>query len=226
MTVSLFPQTPSLRLQAPMAAQSTPAADGDAEIRFRAYRLLPGARMLLRNGQAIELGGRAFDLLHVLAAARGAVVPRAEIVSHVWPTTLVEESNLRYQVALLRKVLGADRDLIKTIAGRGYLLASDCDASDSDPVARDPTARDSMARDLEGGSAAGELLGLAPWSPRSLLLRLPNAGHVIPGSLGPSAEAHRALGYLLRAALDELAEITQSYGADIGATPPAANANA
>jgi DNA-binding winged helix-turn-helix (wHTH) protein len=57
--------------------------------------------------------------------SRGKIVSKDEIVRHVWPTTCVEESNLRFQMASLRKVLGTYRDSIKTIPGRGYLLASD-----------------------------------------------------------------------------------------------------
>jgi DNA-binding winged helix-turn-helix (wHTH) protein len=80
---------------------------------------------LLHEEQPVECGSRAFDLLHVLLLSRGKVVSKDDIVRHVWPTTCVEESNLRFQMASLRKVLGTYRDLIKTIPGRGYLLASD-----------------------------------------------------------------------------------------------------
>jgi DNA-binding winged helix-turn-helix (wHTH) protein len=62
--------------------------------------------------------------------SRGKIVSKDEIVRHVWPTTCVEESNLRFQMASLRKVLGAYRDSIKTIPGRGYLLASDLSERD------------------------------------------------------------------------------------------------
>jgi DNA-binding response OmpR family regulator len=95
------------------------------EFCFRCYRLLPSSRELLRDGVPVECGSRAFDLLHVLLMSRGMVVPRDDIVRHVWPTTFVEESNLRFQVASLRKVLGEDRDLVKTVQGRGYLFAAE-----------------------------------------------------------------------------------------------------
>jgi len=101
------------------------AADTAAGYRFGRFHLLPRARTLLRDGKPVECGSRAFDLLHVLLIARGELVAKDDIVRHVWPTTLVEESNLRFQMASLRKILGADRDLIKTIPGRGYLLAAD-----------------------------------------------------------------------------------------------------
>ncbi len=98
---------------------------GSREFSFGPFRLLPGSRTLLHKGQPVECGSRAFDLLHVLLLSRGKLVSKDDIVRHVWPTTCVEESNLRFQMASLRKVLGAYRDLIKTIPGRGYLLASE-----------------------------------------------------------------------------------------------------
>ena len=93
------------------------------ELRFRDYRLLPSARILLKGRTPVAIGSRAFDILHVLARSRGCIVGKREIVDCVWPTTIVEESNLRFQVAQLRKALADDQDIIKTIPGRGYLLA-------------------------------------------------------------------------------------------------------
>lgn len=73
----------------------------------------------------IELGGRAFDLLCVLVQCKGAVVSKAEIQRAVWPSMAVEESNIRFQIAALRKALGEHATLIKTIHGRGYLFADE-----------------------------------------------------------------------------------------------------
>lgn len=92
---------------------------------FRNFRLLPTARILLRDDQPVEIGSRAFDLLHILLRSQGAVVERAVIMRHVWPTTTVDESNLRSQVSRLRRALGVHRGLLKTVPGRGYLLAAD-----------------------------------------------------------------------------------------------------
>ncbi|WP_171257167.1 winged helix-turn-helix domain-containing protein, partial [Acinetobacter baumannii] len=74
---------------------------------------------------AIERGSRAVDILMILLNRRGAVVSRREIQDYVWPSMIVEESNLRVQMATLRKALGPDRDLIKTIPGRGYLFVAE-----------------------------------------------------------------------------------------------------
>lgn len=103
-------------------------AEADPEergIAFRGYTVFPAARVLLRGGDPVCIGGRAFDLLVILLRSRGSVVTKQQITRYVWPDTFVEESNLRFQVGCLRRALGHDADLVKSIAGRGYLLAAD-----------------------------------------------------------------------------------------------------
>jgi DNA-binding winged helix-turn-helix (wHTH) protein len=110
---------------------SDPIGVSAEEVRFRDYRLLASSRILLKGRAPVAIGSRAFDILHVLLKAHGCIVGKREIVKAVWPTTIVEESNLRFQVAQLRKALGDDQDLIKTIPGRGYLFALEAPAMSS-----------------------------------------------------------------------------------------------
>jgi TolB-like protein/DNA-binding winged helix-turn-helix (wHTH) protein/Flp pilus assembly protein TadD len=94
-------------------------------IEFGRFRLLPHRRELRADGVAVELGSRAFDVLMVLTEARGALVTKDEILSRVWPDTVVEENNLVVQISALRKALGEDRDFIRTVSGRGYRFVAD-----------------------------------------------------------------------------------------------------
>jgi DNA-binding response OmpR family regulator len=96
----------------------------DTIVQFRRFRAVLRTRQLLVDGKPVEIGSRAFDLLVVLIGACGALVSKEEIMNRVWPTTVVEEANLRVQVSELRKILGEDRDIIKTIPGRGYVFAA------------------------------------------------------------------------------------------------------
>lgn len=75
-------------------------------------------RAVLRDGQEIELGARAFDVLAHLVANADRVVSKAELLDKVWAGLMVEESNLTVQIAGLRKALG--RTTIKTVPGVGY----------------------------------------------------------------------------------------------------------
>jgi DNA-binding response OmpR family regulator len=102
--------------------------DAHQAITFRDFVLWPAARKLLRRGAPVDLGSRAFDLLTTLLGTPGELVSKEELLKQVWPSTLVEESNLRFQVARLRQALAPDGDIIKTVPGRGYLLAGDAGA--------------------------------------------------------------------------------------------------
>ena len=87
---------------------------------FDRFELLPAERLLLRDGEPVALGSRAFEVLVALVERRGRLVTKSELLEAVWPGVYVEENNLQAQVSVLRKVLG--RDAITTIPGRGYQL--------------------------------------------------------------------------------------------------------
>jgi DNA-binding winged helix-turn-helix (wHTH) protein len=106
---------------------STKPRSATAVFLFRRFRVVPRSRQMLLDDQPIELGSRAFDLLIALIEASGVIVTKEEIMKYVWPLTFVDESSLRFQMSTLRKVLGKDRDVIKTIPGRGYLFTVDVD---------------------------------------------------------------------------------------------------
>src|SRR5262249_46776481 len=95
-------------------------SDPPAIIEFDHFSILPHRRQLLAEGRPIRLGGRAFDLLLTLLEAPGAVVGKDELLSRIWPGRIVEENRLQSEISALRKALGAGRDLIQTVAGRGY----------------------------------------------------------------------------------------------------------
>src|ERR1700693_2093999 len=95
-------------------------AQAPAAIEFGRFRVLPHRRELLAEGRPLELGGRAFDVLMVLIEASGAVVSKDALMNRVWPNRVIEENSLQAQISALRRAFGAERELIRTIAGRGY----------------------------------------------------------------------------------------------------------
>jgi TolB-like protein/DNA-binding winged helix-turn-helix (wHTH) protein len=109
---------------------------------FGRFRLLPDRRELRADGVAIELGSRAFDVLVVLTEARGALVTKDEILSRVWPDTVVEENNLVVQVSTLRRALGSDRDFIKTVSGRGYQFVAEIRTSAAEEATHSAPSRE------------------------------------------------------------------------------------
>src|SRR5215471_10908281 len=97
-----------------------PAPDAPASVVFGRFRLLPHRRELLADSHPVRLGGRAFDVLLALIEARGAVVSKYALMARVWPDRVVEENNLQAQISALRAAFGSDRELIRTVSGRGY----------------------------------------------------------------------------------------------------------
>ena len=89
-------------------------------VEFRRFRIDRQRREFLADGRRVELGDRAFDTLVVLVDGDGAVLSKDELLHRIWPDRVVEENNLEIQISALRKAFGADRDLIRTVVGRGY----------------------------------------------------------------------------------------------------------
>src|ERR1700746_1448604 len=103
------------------------AAEEPAGIAFGRFLLLPHRRELLADGRPVKLGGRAFDVLMALIEARGAVLSKNALMARVWPDRIVEENNLQWQISVLRAAFGAERNLIRTVSGRGYQFAAEID---------------------------------------------------------------------------------------------------
>ncbi|MBI1351560.1 MAG: response regulator [Actinomycetales bacterium] len=76
------------------------------------------------DGDEIDLTAKEFDLLAVLAEDPGRAVSRQELFSRVWdPVWVGTGKTLDVHIASLRKKLG-DADLIETVRGVGYRLAT------------------------------------------------------------------------------------------------------
>ena len=97
-----------------------PTSETPAIIEFGRFRVLPPRRELLADNRPVPLGGRTFDVLMALVEGQGAVVGKVALMERVWPNRIVEESSLHVQISALRSAFGADRNLIRTISGRGY----------------------------------------------------------------------------------------------------------
>jgi TolB-like protein len=95
------------------------------DVVFGPFRLDLGRRQLWRDGALVGLGGRALDLLAVLATARGGVVTKDELMAQIWPGAVVDENNIQVHISALRKVLdegdGGQR-YVRTVQGQGYRL--------------------------------------------------------------------------------------------------------
>jgi predicted ATPase/DNA-binding winged helix-turn-helix (wHTH) protein len=95
----------------------------EREYSFEPYRLIPAQQLLLCHETPLRLGGRALDILAELVERPGELVTKRELMTRAWPTSVVEESNLKVHIAALRRALGeggGESRYIATITGRGY----------------------------------------------------------------------------------------------------------
>jgi|GEM_PF-2913284 len=83
--------------------------------------LQPG-RQLLAGGVPLPVGRKPLDILTTLAAARGDLVTKGELMEAVWPGMIVEENALQAHIVALRKLLGGEAQRLKTVRGLGYRL--------------------------------------------------------------------------------------------------------
>lgn len=93
---------------------------------FGPFTLDQTRRALMRDGMTVALSPKAFSILAVLVENGGSIVTKETLLSAVWPDLVVEESNLTFQMSVLRKALGEKRDgerYIATVPGQGYQLA-------------------------------------------------------------------------------------------------------
>ena len=79
-------------------------------------------RELRANGAAVPIGSRAFEIIALLVQSPGEVVTKDDLMARVWPGATVEDNTLQVHISAIRKALGADRGMLKTVQGRGYCL--------------------------------------------------------------------------------------------------------
>jgi TolB-like protein len=112
------------------------------------FELRPRESKLLRGGQEVPLGSRAFETLVALIEADGEVVAREALMARVWPGVVVEDSNLHTQISTLRRALGDCAGFVATVPGRGYRFAGPI------VMATTPSAALVEPRDAERASIA------------------------------------------------------------------------
>ncbi len=109
--------------------------------RIDSFLLDLGACQLTRNGSVVELPKLSFDLLAALAERAPNVATIDQLIKDVWDGRVVAEETVTQRVKLLRDALaehGYTDQLVATVRGRGYRLASPVERV-SDDIQIDPT---------------------------------------------------------------------------------------
>ena len=93
-----------------------------------------GRRELRSRGMPVALGNRAFEIVEVLAQAKGQLVSKDELMERIWAGAIVGDNTLHVHISAVRKAFGTDRGMLKTSPGRGYRLVGSWTVRHGEPA--------------------------------------------------------------------------------------------
>ncbi len=95
---------------------------------FADFRADVTNKTLVKGGEVIALTPKVFDTLVVLIENAGNLVEKDELMHRIWRDSFVEESNLTFNIKMLRKALNdsaTNPTFIETVPRRGYRFIAD-----------------------------------------------------------------------------------------------------
>jgi predicted ATPase/DNA-binding winged helix-turn-helix (wHTH) protein len=110
---------------------------------FGPFVLVPDRQLLTRSARPVRLGNRALDILTILVERPGELVTKQELMARAWPNTFVEESNLKVNMAALRRALyegAGEQRYIETVIGSGYRFIAPVEMSNALQSMREPAS--------------------------------------------------------------------------------------
>ncbi|WP_207539643.1 winged helix-turn-helix domain-containing protein [Sabulicella rubraurantiaca] len=120
-------------------------AKSAAAFRFAGFTLDPRRGALIDgSGGEVALRPKTFGVLRHLLANAGRLVTREELLAAVWPGIFVADESVTGCVAEIRRALGDDGRLLRTMPKRGYLLEAEVtqatgDASETKDAEKAPS---------------------------------------------------------------------------------------
>ena len=90
---------------------------------FLEFRLDVQERLLLKDGAAVSITPKIFDMLLLFLENPNRLLGKDEIMRTVWPDTHIDEATLTRTISELRKTLGqtaGEANLVQTVPKRGY----------------------------------------------------------------------------------------------------------
>ena len=122
----------------------------NAVFQFGPFRLEVREHRLLRDGQPVPLTGKAFQTLCFLVKRHGELVSKQDLLTAIWPDSIVEENNLDRNISTLRKVLGEQpdgRSFIETVPRVGYRFVA-CVTETASAQAPEPRSERSVRQQI------------------------------------------------------------------------------
>ncbi len=151
---------------------------------FDEFRFDVKEKILSRNGVAIPIAPKVLTTLRILIANSGHLLEKHELMEAIWPDQFVEESNLTYNIKMLRKALGDDAAhprFIETVPRSGYRFIAEVFEPKGETKPLDPTFSPNRSKNsyrvLAGAAVILVLfLGGGSWIARKGLFVAGNTG--------------------------------------------------
>jgi DNA-binding winged helix-turn-helix (wHTH) protein/tetratricopeptide (TPR) repeat protein len=104
---------------------------------FAGFELdLDRGELRAEDGETIRLRPKTFALLQMFATNANRLLSKQELMSAIWPNVHVGEDSLFQCIREIRAALGdSERQMVKSVSGRGYLFAADIVAARNEPAA-------------------------------------------------------------------------------------------
>jgi adenylate cyclase len=116
--------------------------------RFEGYTLDVESGFLRNDDREIELRPKCFEVLRCLVENAGRLVSKDELIKTVWPNVVVTDESLMQCVSEVRRAIGDDGQIIKTVPRRGYRFVAPVSQVDADSTARRHSDTDRHAAPL------------------------------------------------------------------------------
>ena len=85
------------------------------------YEILTQQNKVIKNNHKIELSTKEMRLLEYLIRNKNRIVSAEELLEHVWDDSVdIFSDTVKTHIKTLRKKIDPDKNLIKTIKGKGY----------------------------------------------------------------------------------------------------------
>lgn len=85
--------------------------------------LIADKNTVKKNGKEIELSNKETGVLEYLIRNKGRIVSTEELLEHVWDSEIdIFSDTVKTHIKTLRQKIDPDKDIIKTVRGKGYLI--------------------------------------------------------------------------------------------------------
>lgn len=92
-------------------------------LKYQNITLNPEGSTIIRDKREIKLNNKEFGIFEYLLRNKGRVISQEELLEHVWDQEIdIFTQTVRTNIKTLRKKIDPDKNIIKTINGRGYTI--------------------------------------------------------------------------------------------------------